>query len=89
VAALADFVAFDEPGWVKVAMDLRVEPERGGTRILTETRVLATDAVARRSFGAYWLLIRAGSGLIRRDLLRGIARRAEASGARDRPAPSG
>jgi hypothetical protein len=43
----------------------------------TETRVEATDRRARVLFGACWVLIRAGSGLIRRDMLRVIARRAE------------
>jgi hypothetical protein len=43
--------------------------------------VLATGPRARRSFGAYWLLIRAGSGLIRREILRAVAHRAEAAGA--------
>jgi hypothetical protein len=84
VGGLADFVAFGEPGWAKVATNFRVEPERGGTRISTETRVLATDASARRAFAAYWLVIRLGSGLIRRDLLRAVARRAETAESRTR-----
>lgn len=66
------------PFWgAKVATDFRVEPERGGTRLSTETRVLATDARARRSFQAYWIVIRLPSGLIRRELLCAIARCAE------------
>ncbi len=43
----------------------------------TETRVMATDARTRLRFAGYWLLIRAGSGLIRRDILRAVAQRAE------------
>jgi hypothetical protein len=77
VPGLTEFVAFAQPGWAKVATDFRLEPERGGTRISTETRVLATDVRARRAFTAYWIVIRVGSGLIRRDLLRAVARRAE------------
>lgn len=70
--------AFNEPGWVKTAMDFVLEPDWDGTRLHTETRVRATDGWTRVRFGLYWLLIRAGSGLIRRDLLRSVARRAEA-----------
>ena len=70
--------AFAEPGWVKVAFDFVLVPDAGGTRLSTETRVAATDARTRKIFGLYWLAIRAGSGLIRRDLLRAVARSAEA-----------
>ena len=45
----------------------------------TETRVTATDARTRARFGLYWLFMRAGSGLIRHDMLRAVARRAEAA----------
>jgi hypothetical protein len=69
--------AFAEPGWVKVGFDLVLEPTGDGTRLTTETRVTATDPRTRARFGRYWLVIRAGSGLIRRDMLRAIARRAE------------
>lgn len=70
--------AFAEPGWVKVGFDLVMEPTGAGTRLTTETRVTATDPGTRARFGLYWLFIRAGSGLIRRDMLRAVARRAEA-----------
>jgi hypothetical protein len=70
--------AFAEPGWVKVGFDLVLEPSHGGTRLTTETRVTATDPGTRARFRLYWLFIRAGSDLIRRDMLRAIARRAEA-----------
>jgi hypothetical protein len=71
------FAAFDKPGFAKAAIDFRVEPTTGGTQFMTETRIHATDAAARRRFGLYWLIIRPGSGLIRRDLLRAVAQRAE------------
>ncbi len=70
---------FAEPGWVKAGVDFVLEPDAAGTRLVTETRVLATDRRTRARFGLYWLLIRAGSGLIRRDMLRTTARRAEAT----------
>ncbi|MGH2609673.1 MAG: hypothetical protein ACRDHF_11395 [Tepidiformaceae bacterium] len=89
VGELAEFVAFADPGWAKVAADFRLEAEHGGTRISTETRVLATDAKARRAFAAYWIVIRVPSGLIRRDLLRAIARRAIRGGKRSHRSAGG
>jgi hypothetical protein len=68
---------FAEPGWVKVGMDFVLQPEGAGTRLQTETRVAATDTRTRMLFAGYWLIIRAGSGLIRRDILRAVAQRAE------------
>lgn len=73
---MAAFCAFDEPGWTKVAMNFALTPERGGTRLATETRVRATDEAARRAFRWYWLLVRTGSAVIRRDILRGVKARA-------------
>jgi hypothetical protein len=71
------FRNFSEPGFAKAAMGFEVRAAPNGSRLVTETRIKATDAAARRSFGRYWLLIRAGSGLIRRDLLRAVRRTAE------------
>jgi len=48
-----------------------------GEMALTETRVAVEDRSARRRFAVYWAVIRFGSGLIRRDLLRAVRRRAE------------
>jgi hypothetical protein len=70
------FRAFDAPGWSKVAMNFRLGAQDGGTRLSTETRVLGTDAAARLAFRFYWLAVRAGSGLIRHDILRAVAARA-------------
>jgi hypothetical protein len=75
---VSDFVLFDEPGWAKLAVDLRAEEAPGGTLLQTETRVFLTDARARRRFAAYWLAVRPFSGLVRRGWLRAARRRAEA-----------
>jgi hypothetical protein len=72
-----DSVRFQEAGYAKAAINFSLEPIREGTRLATETRIRATDAAARRSFGRYWLLIRPGSATIRRSWLRAIKRRAE------------
>lgn len=78
---LDHFRGFDQAGWAKGAVSLRVEPlEDGATNLVTETRVLCLGERARRRFAAYWALIRPFSGGIRRDLLLGIARRAEGEG---------
>ena len=72
-----DFLAFAESGFIKAAMSFELAEQAGGTRLRTETRVQATDPVARRKFGRYWRLIRPGSGAIRRSWLRAAKRRAE------------
>jgi hypothetical protein len=72
-----DFLGFAEPGWAKMALDLRAVPDEGGTRLETETRVFLTDRAARRRFAAYWLVVRPFSGLTRRLWLRAAKRRAE------------
>jgi hypothetical protein len=72
------YMEFDRPGEAKGAMTLVVEPLPDGRALLkTETRVTCSDRRARLLFGAYWTLIRIPSGLIRNDLLRAIAHRAE------------
>ena len=73
-----DFAAFAEPGYAKMAMDLRARPDRGGSRLETETRIFLTNGSARRRFAAYWFVIRPFSGLVRRSWLKAAKRRAEA-----------
>ena len=75
--AREDFLRFNEPGYAKMAMDLCALPDGEGARLETETRVFLTDAAARRRFGAYWLVVRPFSGLIRRRWLRAAKQRAE------------
>src|SRR5215468_3023933 len=60
-------------------MEFRFEPIPAGTVLSTETRILATDPGTRRSFAAYWFLIRPSSSAIRREVLAVVARRAELS----------
>lgn len=48
-----------------------------GGELTTETRVFVTDDRSRRLFTGYWVVIRPFSGLIRRQWLAAIARRAE------------
>ena len=69
--------AWSQPGWIKVAMEFRLESNPVGTLLRTETRMLTTDPRTRRAFAAYWFLIRPASGAIRREVLRVVADRAE------------
>lgn len=77
IPGAAEFVSFREPGFVRAVMGFAFEPETGGTRLVTETRIQATDPRSRRAFARYWRVISLGSGLIRRDILRAVRRRAE------------
>lgn len=74
-----DFAVFAEPGYAKMAMDLRARADGEGARLETETRIFLTNGPARRRFAAYWLVIRPFSGLVRRSWLKAAKRRAEAS----------
>ena len=74
-----ELLALDDPGVAVAAMSVRLEalaPDR--TRVVTETRIRALGPQARRRFRLYWLLIRPFSGVLRRSMLTGIRRRAEA-----------
>ena len=68
-------------GMARVVWDFRVV-SRGldVVELTTETRVKCADAATRRRFIPYWMIIRPGSGLIRRAILRAIKKTAEASG---------
>jgi hypothetical protein len=71
------FADFHEHGHVKIGLNFRTVD---GV-LSTETRVTTTDRTTRRQFNAYWLVIRGFSGLIRREWLRAIHRRALAADA--------
>jgi hypothetical protein len=83
-----EFIAFVEPGFVKIAFTLRADPLPDGTSIFrTETRALATDVDARAKFRRYWALVSPGVALIRRAMLDPIRREAERRVAVRGPAP--
>lgn len=75
--SLVHFAAGPPPGYALAGWNFVVRPREDGTsELATETRVrCAPDA--RAKFAAYWLLVRPGSGLIRRAMLRAIRREAE------------
>lgn len=69
------------PGTIKGAVDFRAEAIPGGSRLTTETRVKALDALARRRFRLYWLAIGPLSALIRRRWLAAVTASAKRSAA--------
>jgi hypothetical protein len=78
VRTLQEFVDFREQGGFKLAYDFTVEDAGGGwSRVSTETRMVGLGADTRRGMGRYWRLIVPGSGLLRREWLEGIKKRAE------------
>jgi hypothetical protein len=63
----AQFTAFTDPGYAKIAFSIHVEPD--GTRrtlVITQTRTATIDARSRRRFAVYCKLIGPCSALIRR-----------------------
>ena len=66
-----------QPGYLKVAMNFRVEPIGPGSRLITETRVVGTDPNSVRLFNPYWRMIFPGSAILRITWLRAIKARAE------------
>ena len=76
-----EFAAFDEPDHVKIAWTLRADALADGTSVArTETRVVATDAQARRKFRWYWARFSPGILLIRQISLGLVRREAERRG---------
>jgi hypothetical protein len=75
----AHFDAGPPQGLALAGWNFTVVPGSAGTvELRTETRVWCAQD-ARRKFRTYWLLVRPGSGLIRRAMLRAIRREAERS----------
>ena len=73
-----EFAAFNEPGYVKIAWTLRADPI-GATQSIfrTETRAIATDALARTKFRRYWSFLSPGIIAIRRMMLTPVKADAE------------
>src|SRR5207244_11907144 len=63
--------AFEQagPGQIRMVLELSATATRGGSTLVTETRVAAMDRSSRRAFRAYWLAVGPFSALIRRRWL--------------------
>lgn len=67
-------------GMARAAWNFRVTRTGPVTcELSTETRVLCAGPEVKRRFLPYWWLVRPGSGLIRREMLRAIRNQAERS----------
>jgi hypothetical protein len=74
----SEFVAFDQPGYVKIAWTLRADPAgTNGSIFRTETRAVATGPTARGKFRRYWSFLSPGIILIRWASLGPLKREAE------------
>ncbi len=72
-----EFLDFDKPNYAKTVATLEAtDLGNGTTKVETVTWVAGTDAAANKKFAPYWMVIRGGSGLIRRSWLAAINRRA-------------
>ena len=61
-----EFALFNEPDYVKIAWTLRADPISAAESVSrTETRAVATDAMARAKFRRYWACASPGVALIR------------------------
>lgn len=79
IHSLEEFMDFHQDGYCKAALNLRIQEKHERETVLsTETRVLGYgDAGVRMK--KYWKLIRPFSGLIRKELLRKVKAKAEAT----------
>jgi len=72
------FLAFDEPGYVKIAWTVRADPAGPGHSVFrTETRAIATDSVSRAKFRRYWSFVSPGIVVIRWLMLGPVRAEAE------------
>lgn len=72
-----EYVDCRDPGTAKMAFNFTAEDAGGGwTTVTTETRMMVEDSSSHAP-AIYWRLIVPGSGLLRREWLAGIKRRAE------------
>jgi hypothetical protein len=73
-----EFASFSEPGYVKIAWTIRADPLGNDRSIFrTETRVTATDPLARAKFRRYWALASPGIILSRWLMLNPVKTAAE------------
>lgn len=72
------FATDASPGSARLAWSFEFEPRGEHCDVTTETRIACNDARALTRMRLYWLAIRPASGLIRREILRLLARDCDA-----------
>ena len=78
ISALEQFMSFNEPGYVKVAVNFRfISTNNNETILTTETRNNGITHKDNRVFGYYWRIIYPGSAIIRRVWLDTIKKKAQ------------
>lgn len=66
------------PGFANATMNFLVEPDGpSACRVVTETRIFATDPGTLRRFTSYWRVVYPGSAILRITWLRAVKARAE------------
>jgi len=80
VGTVADFAAFDDPGWGRIAANFSLRDYGTGRTLLSyEARTAVPDAASRRKFGRYWRVIEPFVGHMMRATERAIAEQARRS----------
>jgi hypothetical protein len=75
-----EFTAFSHPDFLKAVWNFTLTPESHSSVLLeTETRIFCPNERTRIKFSRYWFFIRPFSGLIRKEILRSIKKKAESS----------
>jgi hypothetical protein len=78
ISTLEQFISFNEPGYVKVAVNIRfISTNNKITILTTETRNNGITLKDNRVFGYYWRIIYPGSAIIRRVWLDTIKKKAQ------------
>jgi hypothetical protein len=74
VADAAEFAAFDEPGWGRIAANFSLRPYGSARTLLSyEARTAVPDDASRRKFAGYWGIVEPFVGHIMRATLRTVA----------------
>lgn len=76
----AAFYAFEKKGVAKLVLNYRlnsIDPIKQEVCLSTQTRIVCPDFGSWLFCGGYWLLIRLGSGMIRRRMLKNIKKQVE------------
>jgi len=78
ISTLEQFTLFNQPGYVKVAVNFRfITNDNNETILSTETRNCGITPKDNRVFGFYWRIIYPGSAIIRRVWLDTIRKNAQ------------
>ncbi len=72
------YLKFRQPGYAKAAWNFSLTKGTDRSTLLeTETRVYCIDEASRKRFRIYWFFIGGFSGVIRREILKAVKKKAE------------